>query len=75
MIDLATPDQHDAMLDSIELMLSNLEEFTPAEIELFEDYIGDHSSKGDTKIKLDALLEKEYEQPALADQLTSLPEK
>ena len=75
MIDLATSDRHDAMLDAIEAMLEDLKDFTPAEIELFEDYIGDFSSKADAKKKLDKLLADEYEQSALADHLTSLPEE
>ncbi|MDC0644078.1 hypothetical protein OAP32_00710 [Crocinitomicaceae bacterium] len=74
MVDLATPEQHDAMLDSIETMLEDLKDFTPAEIEVFEAYIGDFDFKTDAKKKLDALLAKEYEQSALADHLTSLPE-
>ena len=75
MIELATSDQHDAMLDAIETMLEDLKDFTPAEIEVFEEYIGDFDSKTDAKKKLDKLLAKEYEQSALADHLTSLPEE
>lgn len=72
---LSDQSRHIELLDDIEGMLDELKEFTPQERELFEDYIGGFKSKEDTQDCLLVLLTKEYEQSALADHLSNLPEE
>lgn len=64
-------DEYKEILDMIDSLDEELNEFTPAEREILDDYIGGFSNRDETIQKLTKFKEQQYEEDARADALTN----